>query len=166
MSVKFNGTSLTSVKFIDKGIATTLDKVIFNGVTVFENWQKKTGKLGNMNEVGTYSGTSSSVALSKKISFGKTVRFSKISVRTKVVRSDIEGRLNGQVKIYGVKSNGASVLVATVNNQWSTSVVSSSSTSDEFVAVRYDCYVMDDIARSHSYEFECAIVEWYEKGGK
>lgn len=43
MSFNFNGILPESIIFTDKGVTTALDKLIFNGVTVWENWKTVTG---------------------------------------------------------------------------------------------------------------------------
>lgn len=37
MAFKFNGTSPETIRFIDKGVTTLLDKLVFNGVTVWKS---------------------------------------------------------------------------------------------------------------------------------
>lgn len=43
MSFKFDGTAPETIRYIDKGVITFLDKLIYNDVTAWENWILKTG---------------------------------------------------------------------------------------------------------------------------
>lgn len=67
MALKFNGVVPESIKFIDKGVTTLLDKLIYNGVTVWESWQLKTGYYNKM--------TSSSTPKAFKITANETLYF-------------------------------------------------------------------------------------------
>lgn len=53
MSFKFNGTAPEAIRFVDKGVTTVLDKLIYNDVTVWENWILKTGNFLKMTSNST-----------------------------------------------------------------------------------------------------------------
>lgn len=137
---------------------------IYKGATlIWENWKLKTGTLVDKSKSGSYGGNNSSPYYSETVSFSKETRIVEMSMYTKVIRSDISGRQDGRIKVYGIKNDDTEVVIADVTNQWTTSTVTSNDTETSFKGVNIGFYLTDTINRPHDCNFNFKITKWYEK---
>lgn len=172
MAIKINVKSAakngTNFKINVKGSSKQVTKIYQNvsGATklVWENWKLKTGTLVNISKSGTYGGNNSSPYYTEKVTFNKETRISEMSMYTKVLRSDIGGRQDGRIKVFGIKNDGTQIVIADVTNQWTTSTVVPTDTKTGFIGVNVGFWLTDEINRTHEINFAFKITKWYEKG--
>lgn len=157
--MRFGNKEISNLKIGSKQI----QKVIYGAKVVWENWKLKTGTLVEKSKNGAYGGNNSTAYHIETVNFDSEIRVVEMSMYTKVVRSDINGRQEGIINAYGIKSDGSQVLIGTVTNQWATSTVASTDTETSFKAVKIEFYITDNINRNHECYFTFKITKWYEK---
>lgn len=140
---------------------TPLSKVIYNGVTVWEDWKRRTGELCKVNNGGTIGYPY--LFLNRTVDLGGVKKLRKASFRSIVVRKDIQGAVDCTGKIYGIKSDNTEIEIGSVTHKNTTTVFSLSNTDQEFTKVRYLAGANSEPHGDFDFNITFYISEWDEK---
>ena len=161
MTIKIGNSIFSNFKI---GI-TQLQKVALGTVVLWENWSTKTGELAKR----TWSGGSREglVYSSGEIDLGKTCKVHEFTLYSKVLRTDINGRISGKFIVYGWNGNSWITLLNTISDtstEWDKTFTRNSETATEVTKVKYEFYVNDTIWRSYTCDLRLHISKWEQKG--
>ena len=161
MAIHFNTNQVGRVFYGNQEV----QKVYYGTQLVWENWVLKVGELakrawaGNSREGLVYS--------SGEIALPKTCKIHEFTLFSKVLRTDINGRVNGKFIVYGWNGSSWVTLLNTVsdnNTEWQQYFTRSSSSKAEVTKIKYEFYVNDTVWRSYSSDLRLYISKWEQKG--
>ena len=161
MTIYFNGNQIQKAFYGTQEV----QKIYYGTQLVWENWKKKTGELAKR----TWSGGSREglVYSSGEISLDKPCKIHQFTLFSKVLRTDINGRISGKFIVYGWNGNSWITLLNTISDtstEWDKTFTRNSETATEVTKVKYEFYVNDTIWRSYTCDLRLHISKWEQKG--
>ncbi|MBP3908971.1 MAG: hypothetical protein J6D33_08590 [Turicibacter sp.] len=161
MTIYYNGNQVQRVFYGSQEV----QRIYYGTELVWENWVTKTGELAKR----TWSGGSREglVYSSGEIALAKPCKIHEFTLHSKVLRTDINGRVSGKFIVYGW--NGSSWItllnaVSDTSNEWDKSFTRASASTSEVTKVKYEFYVNDTIWRSYTSDLRLHISKWEQKG--
>ena len=160
-----NLNDVTAINFVKNGVTTALDKLIYNGTTVWENWLLKTGTLSTTTLSG---GTWSPGTKTATTNFGKTVKINKIYLDVYYENGGAAVADNGKLTVYGY--NGSTSTWVTLFTKSLTrpsygkvdvNEYQTLNSEVEITQIKFSVYVSDN---EMSASASMKVTEWYEKG--
>ena len=161
MAVKISSTTLSNVKLG----STQIQKIMLGSSLIWENWTIKIGEL----QKRTWSGSSREglVYSSGEITLNSAYKIHEFTLFSKVIRTDINGRVPGRFVVYGWDGSTWISLLDTIsdnNSEWATYFSRTSNNTSEVSKLKYEFYVYDTIWRSYTSDLRLHVSKWEQKG--
>lgn len=161
MTIYYNGNQVQRVFYGGQEV----QKIYYGTQLVWENWSTKIGELAKR----TWSGGSREglVYSSGEITLDKSCKIHQFTLYSKVLRTDINGRVSGKFIVYGWNGNSWITLLNAVSDtstEWDKSFTRNCANQSEVTKVKYEFYVNDTIWRSYTSDLRLYISKWEQKG--
>lgn len=161
MTIYYNGNQVQRAFYGGQEV----QRIYYGTQLVWENWITKTGELAKR----TFSGGSREglVYSSGEIALGTSCKIHEFTLHSKVLRTDINGRISGKFIVHGWNGNSWITLLNTISDtstEWDKSFTKKSENTTEVTKVKYEFYVNDTIWRSYTCDLRLHISKWEQKG--